>query len=156
MKIGRMLLNGGVAAAVAMGIAGYGSAFAYPAFAQTGGGEIIQFADIFFAAGSAEVPEANTGYLLDVVRGNLAYYKQPDAKVLLKGHAEATLSDEDAMMLSQKRAEAVRSALVARGIPANQVVIVALGKTEPARDRKGNLFPTQAQNQRVQIQFDLR
>lgn len=156
MKIGRMLLNGGVAAAVAMGIAGYGSAFDSPAFAQIGGDEIIHFADIFFDAGSAEVPEANTGYVLDGVRSNLAYYKRPNAKVLLKGHAEATLSDKDAMMLSQKRAEAVGSALVARGIAANQIVIVALGKTEPARDRKGNLFPTQAQNQRVQIQFDLR
>lgn len=65
------------------------------------------------------------------------------------GHADRSGSDRFNMRLSQRRADVVRQALIAKGIPANQIAVFAKGESQP-------LVPTadgvrEAQNRRVQV-----
>lgn len=65
------------------------------------------------------------------------------------GHADRSGSDRFNMRLSQRRADVVRQALIAKGIPASEIVVAAKGESQP-------LVPTadgvrEAQNRRVQI-----
>lgn len=138
-----------------LAIAGSGILLPIVSLAQASSAEIVDYSDIYFDPGSDAIPTASTAYVLDNLPAALAYFKRPGAKVILKGHAEADLSDQAAKALSQKRAEAVREALLARGISANRIVIIPLGKSDPALDRNGLIASSQSLNQRVQIQFDL-
>lgn len=65
------------------------------------------------------------------------------------GHADRSGSDRYNMRLSQRRADVVRQALIAKGIPADEISVKAMGESQP-------LVPTadgvrEAQNRRVQI-----
>ncbi len=70
-------------------------------------------------------------------------------RVGVTGHTDLAGSDKYNMALSMKRANAVRDALVAQGVPASEIVVLGKGKSEP-------LVPTQdgvrePQNRRVEI-----
>jgi OOP family OmpA-OmpF porin len=56
--------------------------------------------------------------------------KTPDTPVLLHGHTDASGTDEYNMELSQKRALAVKNALVAEGIEESRVSYFAFGETD--------------------------
>ncbi len=67
----------------------------------------------------------------------------------ITGHADRSGSDRFNMRLSQRRADVVRQALIAKGIPAAQIAVFAKGESQP-------LVPTadgvrEAQNRRVQV-----
>lgn len=67
----------------------------------------------------------------------------------VSGHTDRSGSDRYNMRLSQRRADVVKKALLARGIPAEEIVVTAAGESSP-------LVPTangvrEAQNRRVQI-----
>lgn len=71
--------------------------------------------------------------------------------ILVIGHADRSGSSDFNMALSSRRAEMVKRALVAAGVPANKVNTVAQGESDP-------LVPTQdgvrePQNRRVVIRF---
>jgi hypothetical protein len=71
------------------------------------------------------------------------------ARVQLTGHTDRSGSEQYNMALSMRRGEAVKQALIARGIPANSIFIIARGETQP-------LVPTadgvrEPQNRRVEI-----
>lgn len=65
------------------------------------------------------------------------------------GHADRSGSDRYNMRLSQRRADTVRQALVAKGIPADQIVVVAKGESQPLVATADGV--REAQNRRVQI-----
>ena len=57
-----------------------------------------------------------------------------DAKpevMIISGHTDKSGSEFDNIILSAKRAAAVKKALVDRGVPASQLQIVAIGSAEP-------------------------
>lgn len=69
--------------------------------------------------------------------------------VEVTGHADRSGSARYNMRLSQRRADIVKQALIARGIPADQIAVTAAGESQP-------LVPTadgvrEAQNRRVQL-----
>ena len=75
--------------------------------------------------------------------------KRPVPDVLVIGHTDTVGTDAFNDALSRQRAEVVRSALVARGIAAENIVVVGRGKREP-------IVPTadgvaEARNRRVEI-----
>lgn len=73
----------------------------------------------------------------------------PDRKVLVEGHTDARGSDEYNVQLSERRADAVREALVGRGVPADRIRTVGLGESYPVA---GNDTPAGMQtNRRVEI-----
>ncbi|MDF3072618.1 MAG: ompA, partial [Alphaproteobacteria bacterium] len=71
------------------------------------------------------------------------------ARVQLTGHTDRSGSEQYNMALSLRRGEAVKQALIARGIPANSIFIIGRGENQP-------LVPTadgvrEPQNRRVEI-----
>jgi outer membrane protein OmpA-like peptidoglycan-associated protein len=83
---------------------------------------------LFFDTGST----ALNGYGTAVLDNAAAAYRQVDARLLIvQGHADRVGSEADNLLLSQRRAEVVRAALVRRGVPAERIRIEALGEGRP-------------------------
>jgi outer membrane protein OmpA-like peptidoglycan-associated protein len=71
------------------------------------------------------------------------------SRITITGHADRSGPDAYNMALSQRRANAVRDALVRDGVPGNRITTVARGETQP-------LVPTpdgvrEPQNRRAEL-----
>lgn len=82
---------------------------------------------LYFVEGSDTLTEDSKA-VLEKMFGDLATRPVPD--VLVVGHTDAVGSDEFNDVLAQKRAEAVRASLIARGIDGKDIVAIAKGKRE--------------------------
>ncbi|HVJ62596.1 MAG TPA: OmpA family protein [Tahibacter sp.] len=84
--------------------------------------------DLAFEPGQATL-RADAGGGLDRL---LVFVERDTQKTIrIEGHTDATGSAEANRNLSLRRAEAVRDALVARGIPAERIRVYGLGEDEP-------------------------
>ncbi|TFI56303.1 OmpA family protein [Sphingomonas parva] len=76
-------------------------------------------------------------------------------RITLSGHSESSGSDADNLAVSRRRAEAVRDYLMSRGVPAERMIVIALGERrplEPNANPDGSDFPDGRQrNRRVEI-----
>ena len=75
----------------------------------------------------------------------------PQTKIVVEGHTDSVGSDAYNDALSQRRADAVASALLARGVPGEDIRALGRGKSYPVATNE-----TQAgrqQNRRVEIIF---
>ena len=70
-------------------------------------------------------------------------------RVALTGHTDLAGSDKYNMALSLKRADAVKDSLVRQGVPANEISVVAKGKSDPLVPTKDGV--REPQNRRVEI-----
>jgi outer membrane protein OmpA-like peptidoglycan-associated protein len=70
-------------------------------------------------------------------------------KIEVTGHADRSGSVKYNQRLSQRRADVVKSALVAKGIPADQIEVIAKGEGDPLVATKDGV--REAQNRRVQV-----
>jgi outer membrane protein OmpA-like peptidoglycan-associated protein len=105
----------------------------------------VQFT-LYFVEGKDEFTEESKK-LIDGVFAEIAKRPLPDVMVI--GHTDKVGSDSLNDPLSRQRAEIVRSALLARGIAVDKVVVIGRGKREP-------IVPTadgvaEARNRRVEI-----
>ena len=75
-----------------------------------------------------------------------------DKKIVIEGHTDSQGKDDFNQQLSQRRAEAVRSYLVSRGVPADMIKAVGKGEVEPIADNK--TAEGRANNRRVEIEID--
>jgi outer membrane protein OmpA-like peptidoglycan-associated protein len=101
---------------------------------------------VLFASGKSELlPTARTK--LTEVGTVLA--KDPNAKLTVEGYTDSRGSDEMNKELSAKRAEAVRSFLVSKGIPAANIVAEGHGEEQPIADNA--TAEGRANNRRVEI-----
>jgi outer membrane protein OmpA-like peptidoglycan-associated protein len=82
---------------------------------------------LYFIEGSDDLTE-DSKLILESMFADLAKRAIPD--VLVVGHTDAVGSDQYNDALATKRAQAVRAALIARGIPAEDVAAVGRGKRE--------------------------
>jgi OOP family OmpA-OmpF porin len=73
----------------------------------------------------------------------------PDLKVEIQGHTDNVGTPEANMKLSQERADAVKKALVERGIAAERMSAVGYGDTKPVADNSTE--EGRAQNRRVEL-----
>ncbi len=71
--------------------------------------------------------------------------------MFVTGHSDTVGEEYTNLLLSARRAEVVKRALVARGIPANRLLLQALGTSDPANLSE----PTAADNRRVVITWRL-
>jgi peptidoglycan-associated lipoprotein len=84
-----------------------------------------------------------------VERRARALLNQPQARLLLEGHADERGGSEYNLALGQKRAEAVLRALVVLGVPEARLEATSFGSTRPAVEgRDENAW---SQNRRVEI-----
>ena len=118
----------------------------------TGGQEVKAVANdkiqIVFAEGAARLtPEANKQL-------DLAARLFRDANPVLMfttGHSDNTGDEYANLLLSARRAQVVKKALVARGIPADRLLLQALGASDPADSSD----PAAPENRRVVVTWRL-
>jgi OOP family OmpA-OmpF porin len=72
-------------------------------------------------------------------------------KLEIGGHTDSQGSDVNNQRLSEARAQAVREALVGRGVPADRVEAVGYGETQPVADN--GTAEGRAQNRRTEIRW---
>lgn len=103
--------------------------------------------DILFDTGKAELKPAaktNINQLAAIMK------KYPENVLTIKGYTDNTGSDKVNKPLSEKRAKAVRDAIVAGGVPEATVSYVGMGSENPVDT--GKTKDSLAKNRRVEIE----
>lgn len=109
-------------------------------------GETVALNNIFFQFGKATLTDDSFPEL-DRIAGELQ--ERSTLVIEIQGHTDDVGSDEANLTLSQARADAVRSYLLSKRIPDNQVRSVGFGESRPIAT---NATPEgQAQNRRVEF-----
>lgn len=101
---------------------------------------------ILFGPSSAKLPPEAGGVVEHVLQDlkDVAAYE-----VILNGHADATEEAEDVMRLSRRRAEAVKDALVQKGVDKERIQLYGFGDSDPAATAAEG--KQQPENRRVQV-----
>ncbi len=84
-----------------------------------------------------------------VAKASVAYKSGAQPRIDLTGHADRAGSDAYNMKLSQRRADAVRAALIRQGVPASQISVAAKGESAPLVATADGV--REPQNRRVEI-----
>lgn len=111
-------------------------------------GILVEFEpdELSFDSASAILPTTNLPTLDRIAKW---LEDRPELNVRIEGHTDSLGSPEINQPLSQQRAEAVRQALIDRGIAAERVMARGAGSTQPIAD---NATPEgQRRNRRVEI-----
>ena len=137
--------GGGAGAAPGRGAGGSGSAaLLEDSLAKTGRAEVYS---PYFASNSDEIREESEPTLqelADVLR------RHPDWKVSIEGHTDSIGTDAYNLQLSQKRADAVRNALVSKkGVAGTRLTTAGFGESRP-KDTNDTL-EGRARNRRVEL-----
>jgi outer membrane protein OmpA-like peptidoglycan-associated protein len=115
---------------------------------QTDRGMVVTLGDVLFDTGQATLKPG-----ADLTLDRLAGYMKsnPNTRVLIEGHTDSVGSDSYNDALSQRRADAVAHALIARGVADDEVRAIGRGKNFPVAT---NDTPAgRQQNRRVEIVF---
>ncbi len=109
----------------------------------------IQARAVYFDTGKAtfKTKDALTPKRLDAIREILKNY--PNAKFSIDGYTDSTGSAKLNQKLSEDRAEAVRKALVSRGVPAENLESHGFGPLNPVATNK--TAAGRAENRRTEI-----
>ena len=96
-------------------------------------GLVLTLGDIVFDAGKASLqPSAATA--IDRLAQLLSVY--PERSVRIEGHTDSVGDDAANQELSERRAAAVRDALLARGVEAARIEAVGYGASHPIADNR--------------------
>ena len=106
--------------------------------------------DILFDVGSADLKAEAVTQLVQV--GDIMA-KYADNRVRIEGHTDSTGSTDSNQKLSERRASAVRTVLVSRGVKEEQVSVLGMGESNPIADNGTN--DGRAKNRRVQLFIDV-
>jgi outer membrane protein OmpA-like peptidoglycan-associated protein len=115
---------------------------------QTERGMVLTLGDVLFDTGKTTI---KPGAMLTVNRLAEFLRMQSTLNVMIEGHTDSMGTDEYNLDLSQRRADAVRTALVTQGIPNERILSRGLGKSYPtaSNDSAGG----RQQNRRVEVVF---
>lgn len=102
--------------------------------------------DIAFAPGQASLRPAAKSSL-----GKLVAFvnRDPSKPIRIEGHTDSSGNPKANLALSQRRADAVRDALIAAGVPARRITAVGLGESQPVADN--GTEEGRARNRRVDV-----
>ncbi len=107
----------------------------------------IRISGIYFPSGSAVIPASSYPAIDDAVR---VLQGNPDICIEIQGHTDSQGSAEGNLLLSQRRAEAVRGYLIrAHGIPAGRLLARGYGESMPVASN--DTEAGRAQNRRVEL-----
>jgi outer membrane protein OmpA-like peptidoglycan-associated protein len=104
--------------------------------------------DVFFDSGSPALSREADPRIASVAQTLLRY---PESRVVVRGHTDATGSAARNQDLSDARADAVRDALVAEGVPDARIEAVGLGSQFPVASNATDAG--RRQNRRVEIEI---
>lgn len=103
---------------------------------------------VLFATGSDQILPESDPLITDIAN----YMRQTSwTKIRVEGHTDSAGDDKSNLELSQKRAESVRQALVAKGIGEGRVTSEGCGEKAPIADN--NSEDGKQQNRRVEFVF---
>lgn len=106
--------------------------------------------DILFEVGSADL---KAEAVVQITKMGDIIAKYGDDRVRIEGHTDATGKDKSNQELSVRRAEAVKTVLVGRGVKEEQITAEGFGKSRPIApsDTPAN----RAKNRRVEVHIDV-
>lgn len=113
---------------------------------QTERGMVITLGDVLFSVNKSDLSPGGTR---NVQKLATFLNKYPERKVLIEGHTDSTGSASVNQALSERRAGAVRAALVDMGISADRVMTRGYGKSFPVASN--NTAAGRQLNRRVEI-----
>ncbi|MES1982537.1 MAG: OmpA family protein [Pseudomonadota bacterium] len=113
---------------------------------KTERGLVVTLGDVLFDTGKAQL---KTGGLRSIQKLSNALKQSPKTNIMVEGFTDSTGSDELNQTLSERRANAVRTALIEDGISADRIKTAGYGKAFPVADN-GNAAGRQM-NRRVEI-----
>ena len=113
---------------------------------QTDRGVVVTMGDVLFDTGRATLKPGAVAVL-----DRLAAYLQanPQTRLLIEGHTDSTGSEATNEVLSQRRADAVASALIERGVSAQNLRAVGKGESLPVASN--DTAAGRQQNRRVEV-----
>jgi outer membrane protein OmpA-like peptidoglycan-associated protein len=113
---------------------------------QTERGMVLTLGEVLFATGKSDLSEKAIQSVEKLAEFLLKYTNR---NVLIEGHTDSTGSDQLNMTLSQKRADAVKAALTAKGVSEGRITTRGYGKKYPvgSNDTPGG----RSQNRRVEV-----
>lgn len=95
---------------------------------ETESGVVVTLGDVLFNTGETELREEAMTSLVEVVD---LLQTEPDKKIRIEGHTDATGPAETNLQLSQDRADSVMAALVSLGVAAERLRAVGMGEDFP-------------------------
>ena len=104
--------------------------------------------DVTFDTNSTEVRK---GLYSEINRVAGVLNQYPDTLIRVEGHTDSVGSDKYNMDLSQRRANAVKTLLVQRGVAAGRIEVIGYGKTMPVATNKTEAG--RQMNRRVEIKI---
>lgn len=113
---------------------------------KTDRGMVLTLGDVLFATGQAKLNSRATGSLDKLV----TFLKEnPDRSISIEGHTDSVGADQYNQVLSERRAIAVKNAIVDQGIELNRVSARGYGESTPITSNDTALG--RQQNRRVEI-----
>jgi outer membrane protein OmpA-like peptidoglycan-associated protein len=107
----------------------------------------VEIFDIFFAFDSDQIRKESEPRLNDIAQ---VLKRHPDWKLKVEGHTDSISADDYNLKLSQRRAAAVKAALVSRyGIEAARLTTDGFGETRPKASN--DTLAGRARNRRVEL-----
>lgn len=106
---------------------------------------------VFFSAGSSDIGSRAKALLIAQAEWLL---RRPEVEVMIEGHADDAMVGVNDEQIALARADAVRDRLVAEGVPAHRIHVVAQGARDPVAVCPDS--DCAAQNRRAIVQVGLR
>ena len=113
---------------------------------QTERGMVLTLGDVLFDTGQAEL---KPGAFSTIDRLVTFMRENPERTLGVEGYTDSVGSDAYNLSLSQQRADAVRAALLARGIDGSRITTSGMGKASPVASN--DTAPGRQRNRRVEI-----
>jgi outer membrane protein OmpA-like peptidoglycan-associated protein len=113
---------------------------------QTERGMVLTLGDVLFDTGQAEL---KPGAFSTIDRLVTFMRENPERTLGVEGYTDSVGSDAYNLSLSQRRADAVRAALLARGIDGSRITTSGMGKASPVASN--DTAPGRQRNRRVEI-----
>jgi len=115
---------------------------------KTDRGMVLTLGDVLFDTGMATL---KPGAYTTIDRLATVLKEAPDRKVMIEGHTDSVGTDDYNRQLSERRAAAVQTALLERGVTSNQITAVGKGETFPVASNDN--AAGRQQNRRVEMVF---
>ena len=113
---------------------------------ETERGVVVTLGDVSFETGQSELKDDAAQNVADVVD---LLQSEPDKRIRIEGHTDSTGAANLNQALSERRAEAVETALVKVGVDPNRIEILGLGENFPIATNETDAG--RRQNRRVDV-----